>query len=191
METKLSMKVRVWELCKRLEMQRVCALRIAGRGRLTSFSVENETGSGCPRQTSRECPEDLFDLTKRPSLRKKFSRTANCSIGCNPGTGSTFTRDPVPSRTIRRRLAEGHLGSRRPLRVLSLTPTLHRLHLEWCRARGNWTAAEWNQAFFNDESRFNRSSDDNRVRVWRPCGERLNSAFVLQRHTTPTAGVME
>ncbi|GFW32846.1 HTH_Tnp_Tc3_2 domain-containing protein [Trichonephila clavipes] len=31
---------------------------------------------------------------------------------------------PVSSRTIRRCLAEGHLESRRPLRVLPLTPTL-------------------------------------------------------------------
>ncbi|GFS98240.1 transposable element Tcb1 transposase [Trichonephila clavipes] len=41
-----------------------------------------------------------------------------------------------------------------------------------------------------DESRFNLSSDDNRVRVWRPRGERLNPAFALQQHTTPTACVM-
>ncbi|GFU24177.1 transposable element Tcb2 transposase [Trichonephila clavipes] len=84
---------------------------------------------------------------------------------------------PVSSRTIRRRLAEGHLGLRRPLRALSLT-------------RGNWTAAEWNQDVFSDESRFNLSSDANRVRVWRPRGERLNPAFALQRHTAPAAGVM-
>ncbi|GFU16015.1 transposable element Tcb2 transposase [Trichonephila clavipes] len=31
---------------------------------------------------------------------------------------------------------------------------------------------------------------DNRVRVWRPRGERLNPAFALQRHTAPTASVM-
>ncbi|GFU43087.1 transposable element Tcb2 transposase, partial [Trichonephila clavipes] len=72
---------------------------------------------------------------------------------------------PVSSRTIRRRLAEGHLRSQCPL-------------------------SEWNQIVFSDESRFNLSSDDNRVRVWRPRGERLNSAFALQRHTAPTAGVM-
>ncbi|GFX37305.1 transposable element Tcb2 transposase [Trichonephila clavipes] len=42
----------------------------------------------------------------------------------------------------------------------------------------------------SDESRFNLSSDDNRVREWRPRGERLNPAFALQQHTTPTAGVM-
>ncbi|GFU78288.1 transposable element Tcb2 transposase [Trichonephila clavipes] len=59
-----------------------------------------------------------------------------------------------------------------------------------CLAKGNWTAAEWNQVVLSDESRFNFSSDDNRVRVWRPRGERLNLAFALQRHTTPTAGVM-
>ncbi|GFY33311.1 hypothetical protein TNCV_1897651 [Trichonephila clavipes] len=40
------------------------------------------------------------------------------------------------------------------------------------------------------ESRFNLSSDGNRVRVWRPRGERLNPAFALQRHTVSTAGVM-
>ncbi|GFW99803.1 transposable element Tcb2 transposase [Trichonephila clavipes] len=61
----------------------------------------------------------------------------------------------------------------------------------WCRSRGNWTALEWNQVVFSNESRFNISSDDNPVRGWRPRAERLNSAFVLQRHTAPTAGVME
>ncbi|GFU97796.1 transposable element Tcb2 transposase [Trichonephila clavipes] len=40
------------------------------------------------------------------------------------------------------------------------------------------------------KSRFNLSSDDNRVRVWKPRGERLNPVFSLQRHTAPTAGVM-
>ncbi|GFX97043.1 transposable element Tcb1 transposase [Trichonephila clavipes] len=34
------------------------------------------------------------------------------------------------------------------------------------------------------------SSDDNRVRVWRPGGERLNPTFALQRHTAATPSVM-
>ncbi|GFX76546.1 uncharacterized protein TNCV_3162641 [Trichonephila clavipes] len=61
---------------------------------------------------------------------------------------------------------------------------------ERCSARGNWTAAEWNQFDFRDDSRFNLNSDNNRVRLWRPRGERLNPAFVLLRHTVPKAGVM-
>ncbi|GFW82188.1 transposable element Tcb2 transposase [Trichonephila clavipes] len=43
---------------------------------------------------------------------------------------------------------------------------------------------------FSDESRFNLSSDDNRVCVWKLRGERLYPAFALQRHTSPTTGVM-
>ncbi|GFU76969.1 transposable element Tcb1 transposase [Trichonephila clavipes] len=97
---------------------------------------------------------------------------------------------PVIEKTTTSRLAEGHFGSRRTLRVLSLTPTHRRLRLEWCHARGNGTVAKWSQVAFSDESSFNLSIDDNRVRVWRPRGERLNLAFALQRHTAPTAGVM-
>ncbi|GFX21346.1 transposable element Tcb2 transposase [Trichonephila clavipes] len=40
-----------------------------------------------------------------------------------------------------------------------------------------------------DESTFNLISDDNRVREWKPRGERLNPVFALQRHTAATAGV--
>ncbi|GFX97071.1 transposable element Tcb1 transposase [Trichonephila clavipes] len=64
-----------------------------------------------------------------------------------------------------------------------LTPT-HRHLLK------TWTVAERNQVVFSDKSRFNLSSDDNRVRVWRPGGERLNPTFALQRHTAPTPSVM-
>ncbi|GFW42805.1 uncharacterized protein TNCV_473951 [Trichonephila clavipes] len=41
--TKPGMEVYVGEICKRLEMQRDCALCIVSRGRLTSFSVEYKT----------------------------------------------------------------------------------------------------------------------------------------------------
>ncbi|GFV41255.1 hypothetical protein TNCV_1231701 [Trichonephila clavipes] len=46
------------------------------------------------------------------------------------------------------------------------------------------------QVVFSDESRFNLSSDDNRVRVWRVHGEHLNPTFTLQRHTAHPAGIM-
>ncbi|GFX49566.1 DUF4817 domain-containing protein [Trichonephila clavipes] len=62
--------------------------------------------------------------------------------------------------------------------------------MEWCHARGNWAAAEWNQVVFSKEFRFNLSSDANRVRLWRPRDERLNHVFALQRHTASTAGAM-
>ncbi|GFX88025.1 transposable element Tcb2 transposase [Trichonephila clavipes] len=62
-------------------------------------------------------------------------------------------------------ITEGHLGSRHPLHMLPLMPTHRRLHLELCSAQGNWTAVEWNQVVFSDESRFNLGNDDNHARV--------------------------
>ncbi|GFU56893.1 putative DD41D transposase [Trichonephila clavipes] len=54
-----------------------------------------------------------------------------------------------------------------------------------------WLKDIWDRgAYYLGESRFNLSSDDNRVRVWRPRSERLNPAFASQRHTPPAAGVM-
>ncbi|GFW56412.1 transposable element Tcb1 transposase [Trichonephila clavipes] len=127
-------------------------------------------------------------LSRRPPHRKKCLRTSNCFIGRHPGTSSTFTGGPFVFSNHTK--AAGLLGSRRPLHELPLTPTYRCLRLESYHARGNWTAAEWNQVVFNDESRFNLSSDDNRVRVWLPRGERLNPVFALQQHTASTAGVM-
>ncbi|GFX48736.1 transposable element Tcb1 transposase [Trichonephila clavipes] len=72
-----------------------------------------------------------------------------------------------------------------------MTPFHRRLCLDWYPAQQNWTAAEWNKVVFSNESRFNLSSDDNRVRVWRPRGGCLNPVFALQRHTAPTTNVME
>ncbi|GFV81791.1 transposable element Tcb2 transposase [Trichonephila clavipes] len=74
--------------------------------------------------------------------------------------------------------------------MLPLTSYHRRLRLEWCHAGGNWTETEWNQIVFSDESRFNLSSDGNRVRVARTRGEHLNIAFPLQRLTALTAGLM-
>ncbi|GFT06064.1 transposable element Tcb1 transposase [Trichonephila clavipes] len=106
-----------------------------------------------------------------------------------PSTNQSLRRLPHRKKcTCTANLFVGHqLGT---VRVLPLTPTHQRLRLELCSARGNWTVAELNHAAFCDESRFNLSSDDNRVRMWRPHDERVNPAFALQRHTTLTAGVM-
>lgn len=145
------------------------------------MSCTRRPGSGRPRQTSRR--EDRHIV--RNARVQPTASSAAIQAQVAPSLGAS-----VSSRTIRRRLAEGQLVSRRPLRVLPLTPTHRRLRLEFCRARGNWTAAEWNQVVFSDESRFNLGSDDNRVRVWRARGERFNPAFAVQRHTAPTAGVM-
>ncbi|GFV44402.1 transposable element Tcb2 transposase [Trichonephila clavipes] len=136
-----------------------CVVRRCWDQRIREMSFTQRPGSGCPRQTSRR--EDRHIV--RNARVQPTASSAALQAQVAPSLGA-----PVSSQTIRRRLAEGHLGS----------------------ARENWTTAEWDQVVFNDDSRFNPSSDDNRVRVWRPRGECLNPAFALQRHIAPTAGVI-
>ncbi|GFY30944.1 transposable element Tcb2 transposase [Trichonephila clavipes] len=99
------------------------------------MSFTRRPGLGRPRQTIRR--ED------RHTVRKARVQSTASSVTIQAQVAPSL-RAHVSSRTIRRRLAEGHLGSRRPLRVLPLTSTHGRLRLEWCRALGHWTAVEWN-----------------------------------------------
>ncbi|GFU60892.1 transposable element Tcb2 transposase [Trichonephila clavipes] len=137
------------------------------------MSFTRRPGSRRPQQTSRQEDRKIVRNSRVQTTASSAAIQAQAQVA--PSLGA-----PVSSGTIRRCLPEGHLGSRRPLCVLPLTPTHRLLRLEWCRARGIWTAAEWNQFLFSDESRFNLSCDNNHVRVCRPCGERLNPAFALQ-----------
>ncbi|GFT71804.1 transposable element Tcb2 transposase [Trichonephila clavipes] len=114
---------------------------------------------GRPQQTSRR--DDCYIVRNARIQSTASSAAIQAQVATPLGA-------PASKRTIRRCLAEGHLGSRRPLSVLPLRLTHRHLHLEWCRARGNWTAAERNQVILSDESRFNLSSDNNRILVWRP-----------------------
>ncbi|GFV78866.1 transposable element Tcb2 transposase [Trichonephila clavipes] len=109
-----------------------------------------------PRQTSRR--EDRHIVRNARVQSTASSAAIQAQVAPSLGT-------PASSRTIRRRLADGYLGSRCPLRVLLLTLIHRRLRLEWCRPRGKRTAAEWNHSVSSDESRFNLNSDDNRVCV--------------------------
>ncbi|GFX20900.1 transposable element Tcb2 transposase [Trichonephila clavipes] len=97
---------------------------------------------------------------------------------------------PVPSReTIRRRLTEVGLRSRRPLRRLPLTPHYRQCRLDFCRPRATWSVTDWRRVIFSDESRFSLSADDHRTRVWRRTGQRSDPAFIVERHTAISQGV--
>ncbi|GFU77987.1 HTH_Tnp_Tc3_2 domain-containing protein [Trichonephila clavipes] len=55
----------------------------------------------------------------------------------------------VPSReTIRRRLTEVGLRSRRPLRRLPLTPHHRQCRLDFCRPRATWSVTDWRRVIF-------------------------------------------
>ncbi|GFX98755.1 transposable element Tcb2 transposase [Trichonephila clavipes] len=115
------------------------------------MTFTRKPGSRRPGQTS--CRED-HHIVRNARLQPTASSAA-IHAQLVPSLGA-----PVSSRTIRRHLTEGQLGS--------------------CA----------HYVVYSDETRVNLSSDDKRVHVWRPRSDRLNPAFALQRPTSPTAGVM-
>ncbi|GFT74706.1 HTH_Tnp_Tc3_2 domain-containing protein [Trichonephila clavipes] len=89
---------------------------------------------------------------------------------------------PVPSReTIRRRLTEVGLRSRRPLRRLPLTPHHRQCRLDFCRPR----ALECGQTGDVSSSVMNsiQSVLMTTAHVLRRIGQRSDPAFIVERHT--------
>ncbi|GFW38715.1 transposable element Tcb2 transposase [Trichonephila clavipes] len=170
---------RQYEQLSQFERGRIIGMREAG---WSARQAARQLGrSDCVVRRSWDQSIREMSFTQRPGLGRprQTSRLEDRHIIRNARV------QPTASSAVRR-----GTGSRSLLPMLPLTPTHRRLRLKWCRARGNWTSAEWNQVVFSDESRFNLSNDDNRVRLWRSRGECLNPAFALQRHTSPTAGMM-
>ncbi|GFW45127.1 transposable element Tcb2 transposase [Trichonephila clavipes] len=97
--------------------------------------------------------------------------------------GRVYRRGGAIRETIRRRLTEVGLRSRRPLRRLPLIPHHRQCRLDFCRPRATWSVTDWRRVIFGDESRFSLSADDHRTRVWRRTGQRSDPAFIVERHT--------
>ncbi|GFV54394.1 hypothetical protein TNCV_57461 [Trichonephila clavipes] len=72
-----------------------------------------------------------------------------------------------------------------------MTPIHRRLCLQWCRARRDLSATKWNQVVISDESRFNLSSDGNRVRVWRTRAQQYVHDILQTRVLPLMAGLQE
>ncbi|GFV20096.1 transposable element Tcb2 transposase [Trichonephila clavipes] len=147
---------------------------------ITEGRVYRRGGSGRPRNTNDR--EDR--AIKRVATSAPTTSLASIQRHLPP------SRHPVPSReTIRRRLTEVGLRSRRPLRRLPLTPHHRQCRLDFCRPRATWSVTDWRRVIFSDESRFSLSADDHRTRVWRRTGQRSDPAFIVGRHTAISQGV--
>ncbi|GFV62750.1 HTH_Tnp_Tc3_2 domain-containing protein [Trichonephila clavipes] len=123
---------------------------------ITEGRVYRRGGSGRPRNTNDR--EDR--AIRRVATSAPTTSLASIQRHLPP------SRHPVPSReTIRRRLTEVRLRSRRPLRRLPLTPHHRQCRLDFCRPRATWSVTDWRRVIFSDESRFSLSADDHRTRV--------------------------
>ncbi|GFV38727.1 transposable element Tcb2 transposase [Trichonephila clavipes] len=153
-----------------------------------------------PLRRNRRQYEQLTDFDRGRIIGLREAGWSNRRIGRHLGRSDMVVarllatvdhrRHPVPSReTIRRRLTEVGLRSRRPLRRLQLTPHHRQCRLDFCRPRETWSVTDWRRGIFSDESRFSLSADDHRTRVWRRTGQRSDPAFIVERHTAISQGV--
>ncbi|GFV38321.1 transposable element Tcb2 transposase [Trichonephila clavipes] len=69
-------------------------------------------------------------------------------------SGATRKTTSREDRRIVRHLAEANLKSKRPFRVLPLTPEHRQLCLQWWQARSMWNVTDLQKVVFSDESRF-------------------------------------
>ncbi|GFV11747.1 HTH_Tnp_Tc3_2 domain-containing protein [Trichonephila clavipes] len=100
---------------------------------ITEGRVYRRGGSGRPRNTNDR--EDR--AIRRVATSAPTTSLASIQRHLPP------SRHPVPSReTIRRRLTEVGLRSRRPLRRLPLTPHHRQCRLDFCRPRATWSVTE-------------------------------------------------
>lgn len=102
----------------------------------------------------------------------------------------TVRRIVVSERTIRRRLKENDLSSRRPATGPQLLPRHRRARLQFARLHMNWGIEQWTKVLFTDESRFCLRSPDGRERVWRRRNERFADCTISERVSYNGGSVM-
>ena len=165
---------------RRLQVSHSVIIRLRDRHVATGSSQERPR-SGRPRATTRQQDRHLRisalrdRATTASTLRGRLRTTTGVNVSCN---------------TVRRRLREAGLRSRRPAvrPILSAINRTHRLAL--ARQHVTWTRQQWGRVLFSDESRFILSFNDGRVRVWRRQGERYADATVREHNRYGGGSVM-
>lgn len=127
-------------------------------------STDHRPRSGRPRATGRR--DDRFLLLS--ALRNRTITAQRLRTEFRIATNIN-----VCQQTIRNRLYQFGLHSRRAAVCLPLTPRHRQARLNWCRRHERWTRQQWGRTLFTDESRYTMSHSDGRERVWRRQGERF------------------
>lgn len=144
-------------------------------------NFNRRVGSGRKRKTS--AIDDRFIVLN--ALRNRRTTAVH-----NQHLLQTVRRIVVSESTIRRRLKENDLSSRRPATGPQLLPRHRRARLQFARLHMNWGIEQWTKVLFTDESRFCLRSPDGRERVWRRRNERFVDCTISERVSFNGGSVM-
>ena len=168
------------EVSRRLRVSLSVIQRLLERLQATG-STEERPRSGRRRSTSLRDDRAMRLAALRDrtvtatTLRQQLRLTANVNVS---------------RQTVRNRLHEFNLHSRRAAVRLPLTPAHRQTRRDWCRGHQRWTRQQWGHVLFTDESRFTLSNNDARVRVWRRPGDRFVDACVREHDRYGGGSVM-
>ena len=147
------------DIGRRLEVPRTTVVGWLAKFQRTG-DVERLIGSGRPRSTTERSNRRLVRICRS----NRFSSSASLLKSWG---------EEVTARTLRNRLHEAQMFSRKPAVHPLLSPSHKARRLAWSMARCHFRRAQWNRIAFTDESRFVLRPVDGRVRVWREKNQRL------------------
>ena len=147
------------EVARRMNYTRATIYRTWARFELGN--VRDLPRSGLPKVTIRN-QDSYIRLTHARDRFKPATETARQTVG-------THNRH-ISDKTVRRRLSDGDMKSRR----LYVGPVLTRRHRRnretWALNQRGWARQQWAGVLFSGESNFNVSFADGRRRVYRRRG---------------------
>ncbi|GFX49262.1 transposable element Tcb1 transposase [Trichonephila clavipes] len=141
------------------------------------------------RRKQRSAFDQVSEFDRRKIVAYRDCGLSFREISSRVGRKQSTVMRKLSARTIRRRLQQNGLSSRRPLFALPLTQNHRRLRHQWCDER-RMRLAEWNEVVFTDESHICLQHRDSRIRVWRHRGERMLNSCVMHHNTGPVPGIM-
>lgn len=132
---------------------------------INCIDYKSRKRSGRPKVTSARTDNAIILLARR-----------------SPKSSSAKIQSQLPSvisrQTIRRRLFESSLKSCRPAKKPLLTKKNIRDRINFCRKYKEWTADDWEDVFFSDESTFTQFYSFVR-HVRRPVGKRHDPKYCV------------
>ena len=131
----------------------------------------HQHAGGRERSTTRA--QDRFIALQ--ARRHRFNNATTLRSELQNATGV-----PLSTQTIRNRLHEAGLRSRRP--AIRIPKTRHHVQerIDWARDHVTWAHNDWTPIPFTDESRFCVDFTDRRARVWRMRNESFAEVYIAE-----------
>ena len=153
------------DICIKYDLEKSKISRLIKKFITTGCATVSHVG-GRPRSTTPRQDSMIIRSVKKDPFKSSTIITKELKL-------------EVSSSTVRRRLIEAKLYSRRPAKKPLISQKNRKRRLLFAKSHLNWTFNDWKKVLFSDESKFNVVSDG-MVRVRRPNNARLEPRYCVK-----------